>query len=366
MQNKKLSLIITTYDDIKNPHYGGGGAVAVHELAKRLRSKYNVSVISWNYNGKNNEKIDGVQYQRFGLEYLSPKPAMFIYQLLLPFITMTKSYDILLESFCPPFTTAFLPLFTKKTVIGIVHMLAAEDMERKYYFPFHLIENRGIKKYQKIIVTSKVLKNKILTINPKCSVSIISNGIDRVSKKNYKNGKYLLFLGRIEIDQKGIDLLVSAFHKFRDTNNDDFQLIIAGDGNAKEMQKLKQLLKDFDMTKSIKLVGKVSGRKKAELLRRAACVVISSRFETFSLTALEAMAYGIPVACFNTEGLSWIPMKAAKKVRPYDTNALAKAILQIISNRKRATDMKKAGKEYARKFTWDSIAKQYEKYITNL
>src|SRR5215469_4268838 len=147
MHNKKLTIYFSTYDDIKNPYYGGGGAIAIHEVAKRLIKTHSVTVVSWNYSGKKKEVIDEVTYERFGNPFLTPKLAMFFYQLYLPYYARSKQFDVWLESFCPPFTTAFLPQFIKQPVVGIVHMLAAEDMERKYKLPFHLVQNKGIKLY---------------------------------------------------------------------------------------------------------------------------------------------------------------------------------------------------------------------------
>src|ERR1700722_2364192 len=241
MQNKNLSIYFSTYDDIKNPHYGGGGAIAVHEISKRLSKKYDMHVLSWDYCGKKKEKIEGVSYERFGFSSFSPKIGMFAYQIFLPFVMIQKKYDLWMESFCPPFTTAFLPQFSKKPVIGIVHMLAAEDMERKYKFPFHLIQNSGIKKYHHMITTSEMIKKKIEKIYPKISPIIISNGITAVYKPLLNKKNYILFLGRIEVDQKGIDLLISAFKKFYE-KNENYKLIIAGSGDTREIAKVKEII----------------------------------------------------------------------------------------------------------------------------
>jgi phosphatidyl-myo-inositol alpha-mannosyltransferase len=365
-KNKKLSLLISSYDDIKNPYYGGGGAIAIHELAKRLSKKHNIKILSWNHSGKKKETIDGVNYERIGFSFIPPKPAMFLFQISLPIFSMFKDYDLWMESFTPPFTTSFLPLFTKKPIIGIVHMLAAEDMQRKYKLPFHLIENIGIKKYRNIITTSKNIKEKIIKINPYCSVAIISNGINKIYDRENSRKNYILFLGRIEIEQKGLDLLIPAFKKFNTAHNNSYKLIIAGSGHPKELTKLKQIIIDCDVSKSIISTGKVTGKAKTQLLNNASCVVIPSRFETYSIVALEALAHNLPIVCFNINGLSWIPQKAAKKVHPFDINKLYEAISYIVSHPSITNTMKIKGRNYAKKFTWDSISTTYDNYITHI
>lgn len=365
MENKNLPIYFSTYDDIKNPHYGGGGAIAVHEVAKRLSKKYDIRVVSWDYNGKKKETIDGVKYERFGMPMLSPKIAMFAYQLGLPFIAAKKTYTLWFESFCPPFTTSFLPEFTKKTVVGIVHMLAAEDMERKYKLPFHLVQNSGIKKYNHIITTSEMIKKKIEKIYPKISPIIISNGVTAVYKPLLNKKKYILFLGRIEVDQKGIDLLIGSFRQFHSQKN-DYQLIIAGDGDPKEIAKVEYLIKSLNLKESIVMKGKVTGKTKETLLKNAACVVVPSRFETYSLVALEAMSHGTPLVCFAIDGLSWIPKNVVKKVNPFAVESLAKTLMSIVSDKEATQKMVKEANAYAKQFTWDAITKKYIEYISSL
>lgn len=356
--NQNQTIIISTYDDIKNPHYGGGGAIAIHELAKRLKDKFAIKVLSWDYNGKKKEVIDGVMYERFGNHHLSPKIGMFAYQFMLPFMIKQKKHDLWFESFCPPFTTAMLPLLSNKPVIGVVHMLAAEDMERKYKLPFHLVQNFGLKTYRSIIATSEGLKQKIQTIHPKGTITVISNGIEKVFTPLKKREKYILFLGRIEYDQKGLDLLLDGFSSLTKQIR-GYKLVIAGSGDPLEIEKVEQKIAELHLQKEVILKGKTTGKAKELLFRNATATVIPSRFETYSLVALESMAYGTPVIAFGIDGLSWISKKAALKVKPYDTALLAKAMLTIITDGMVTESLKKEGNNYAKNFTWEAIANKY-------
>jgi glycosyltransferase involved in cell wall biosynthesis len=356
------TIYLSTYDDIKNPNYGGGGAVAVHEVAKRLSKNYNVRILSWDYSGKKQEAIDGVLYERFGFPFLSPKVAMFVYQIALPFVARRKNFDLWLESFCPPFTTSFFPLICNKPVVGMVHMLAAEDMERKYKLPFHVVQNAGMRLYKHIIVTTEQLKNQVQFITPKSQVIVISNGIPNVFKPITKKQNYILFLGRIEVDQKGIDLLFDAFSIFQLKQN-AYKLILAGSGTPEEEKKMQKLFTKTNLSNSVQIVGKVEGIEKEKLLRNAACIVIPSRFETYSLVALEAMAYGCLIVCFAINGLSWIPKNAAKKIKPFEKNAMAEAINQIVTNKVEMQSIVTIANAYAKQFTWDEIGRNYNLYV---
>lgn len=356
---KKLSkIIISNYDDIKNPYYGGGGAIAVHETAKRLAKEFEVKVITGSYPGCRNEIIDGVAYVRIGSSVLGPKLGQLIFHILLWRQILIRRFDLWIESFTPPFSTSLLPLLTKKPVIGLAHMLSGEDMVKKYKLPFEFFERIGLKCYKNFIVLTESIKEKIKIINPRASIEVIGNGVNLPNgapEKNLKN--HILYIGRIEVNQKGLDLMLSSYKKITDNIQKD--LIICGSGLPREIGKIKNLIGELGLELRVKMLGRVAGEQKEKLYREAAMVVLPSRREAFSLVALEALIHQAPLICFDIEGLRWIPDNCAVKVEPFDENDFAKAMENIANNQEFARPMIDAGWEFGRTQTWD---KQYEKY----
>src|SRR3989344_7293123 len=155
-----MKIIISIYDSINNPYYRGGGAYAAHEIAKRLAKKHLITVICGAYKNSKDQVIDGVNYKHIGFKFTGPKLSQLIFSLLLPFYAMRSNFDIWLENFQAPHSTGFIPLFTKKPVIGITTTLHAEDFFKKYKIPFHFIERMGIKTYQHLIVLNQSLERK--------------------------------------------------------------------------------------------------------------------------------------------------------------------------------------------------------------
>ncbi|HSW96325.1 MAG TPA: glycosyltransferase family 4 protein [Candidatus Saccharimonadales bacterium] len=361
----KKQVIISSYDDLKNPYFAGGGAHAVHSVAKRLASsKYAVTVITGRYPGSKNESIEGVTYQRTGTSFLGAQLDQLTFQFCLPFHVITKRFDCWIESFTPPFSTTFLQLFTRKPVIGLVHMLSGEDMKRKYIFPFDLIEKIGLKTYKTIIVTSTTIKHKIQAINTKAKIVVISNGIEKIYVGKTNQREHILFLGRIEVNQKGIDLLLNAYAKI--VNKIKYPLYLAGSGEKKEEAKLDRLMEVHAISKKIKRLGRVNDEEKETLYQNALFVVIPSRFETFSSVALEAMAHGRAIVCFDIDGLKWIPKNSSIKIKPFDEALFANAILTLVKDTKKTKEIGIAGQEYAKKLTWENITEEYEKVILSV
>ncbi len=364
--SQKPSIIFSNYDDRKNPYYGGGGAVAVHEVAKRLVDASSITVVTGKYPGSKDEMIDGVFYKRIGTSKIKPPLALMVYQLLLPFYAMKMKYEVWVESFTAPYSTAFLPIFTRKPVIGLTHLLAGRPMYRKYKIPFHWIEKIGLKFYKYVIALNDELKNQILSANKKAQVAIIPNGVPEslISAEFEKQGNHILYLGRIDYKQKGLDMLLEVYKKI--ANNTNLNLIIAGGGEQKEIDKLMENIKNLELATRVHYVGKAEGETKEKLFKEAKVFVMTSRFEAFPLTLIEAWCYKCPVVLFNIDVLRWIPESFTKKIEPFSVEKFSQELLNLSNSQEEWKIMGEKAKEFSQKFSWNNASRMYEEFIRNV
>lgn len=355
---EKSRIVISNYDDRGNPWYAGGGAIAVHEVAKRLASSHEVSIVTGSYPGaKCEEDVDGVKYRRIGIGCLGPWVGQLSYWFWLPLFAMSHSFDVWFDSFTPPFGVSILPLVTTKPVIGLIHMLPGADMWRKYHLPFFLFERIGLRWYRHIIVLSSSMEESIKQYNKRARIYVIPNGIDIPASYHGDGKKHILFIGRIEVNQKGLDLLMDAYGAI--CSKTDYPLVIAGSGIESEMRKLRSLIEALPCANRIRLVGRVTGEEKERLFNEAVSVVVSSRFETFSIAALEALAHGVQVVGFDISGLSAFPVDVVSKAHPFSTTDLAKKILESVTHPKPEHECRDAVKKYR----WEDIAESYKEVI---
>src|SRR5687767_3247856 len=138
------NVVLSIFDDVGNPHYGGGGATVAHEVATRLAKDHRVTVYTGSYRGASSRDRDGVRYVFLPVGWAGPRAGQILFQLLLPFVALAKRPDLWIESLTPPFSVSLLPLFCRAPVIGLAQMLGAVDMARKYRLPFPLVERRGL------------------------------------------------------------------------------------------------------------------------------------------------------------------------------------------------------------------------------
>lgn len=357
-------IVFSNYDDINNPFYGGGGAFAIHETAKRLAKYYKVTVITGNYKGAKDAKIDGVKYKRIGTNKFGPKISQLLFQLHLPLEVIRSDFDIWFESFTPPFSTTCLQFFTRKPVVGLIHMLSGIDMERKYKFPFTFFEKMGLRTYKYFIVTNPNDTVRIQQLNGRAKIFTIPNGVEIFNAKKTPKKNQILFLGRIEVNQKGIDLLLKAFKKILKKKN--INLVVAGNGDDEQIRVLKDLIIKNKIQKNVILKGRIKREDIGYLFAESKCIVVPSRFETFSLTSLEALANGLPLVHFDIHGLSWIEEKSSKKVKPFDINKLSETILEVVSENNTRNKLTQNSKFFAKKFSHEKNRNLYMKLINEI
>jgi len=126
----------------------------------------------------------------------------------------------------------------------------------------------------------------------------ISNGIELIKGDVRKKDKKIVFIGRIDVHHKGLDLLVNAVSKLNDFSEYLFE--IYGDGPEKEMVKLRKMIEASNCDSKIKLYpGRLNEIQIVSLLNSSAGFVHTSRYEGEPLMVLNALHNNCPV--FATE-----------------------------------------------------------------
>ena len=168
-------------------------------------------------------------------------------------------------------------------------------------------DKKAIKNANAIIVNSKYTGKRVEKIyNRKDYVVIypnVSNFFRRLSEKDileYKKSmqikKPLLFVHGRLIPDKKIEYALKIIEKIPDC-----ELIISGNSEKKYLEKLKLIVKNKNLGRRVKILGKISSEELLNLYNTAATFIMCTPKEDFGITSIEAMACGCPVVAWGDE-----------------------------------------------------------------
>jgi len=139
----------------------------------------------------------------------------------------------------------------------------------------------------------------------------------------------------------------------------DTRLILIGSGP--ELEKIQMLVDEKELTDKVSFLGRQNDVSK--LIPCADVYMLPSEYESFGLTALEAMSCCVPVIGTSGSGMDdFLGDKAAGFLYPVgDVNAMVKGCVRILENPELAEEMGKKGRERAiEKYNIDYIVDKYE------
>jgi glycosyltransferase involved in cell wall biosynthesis len=133
-------------------------------------------------------------------------------------------------------------------------------------------------------------------------------------------------------------------------------LDIVGDNRTTPRLDLAGLAASSGVSRQVRLSGFVDEAGLATRLAAADVFLSLSDYEGFGMTALEAMARGIPVVAANRLALSETCGDAALLVDPSDVSEIAAAISLLLSDPARHSDFVDRGRAHAARFVWSATA----------
>lgn len=232
-----------------------------------------------------------------------------------------------------------------------LHSNFVDFLKKKYGIPFVITEHRGRltqetiqpklynqvqKIYQNanaVIAVSSALAaglKKHAKINAAIIPNIVSLKIFACQTPSKKNPDIFRFIAIGGLGQvKGFDLLIQSFAEaFSDST---VRLDIIGEGNQRGF--LQNLIDKLNLREQIKLLGLKTREEIANEFCQSDVMVISSRFESFGVVGIEALASGLPVVATDCGGpKDFINADNGILIPKNDTLALTEALINIRKN----------------------------------
>lgn len=217
------------------------------------------------------------------------------------------------------------------------------------------IETKGFAEANLLISVSSYTRDLLTSVYGVDSekVRVVHNGIDKLLDKKYPkdflaDAPVVIFVGRLTI-QKGPEYFIQIAKQVTKVFPDTV-FVFAGDGDM-----YKQLVESSamnEMTGSVLFAGFLQAGPKTALYHRADVFVMPSVSEPFGLVALEAAQMAKPVIVSKTSGVAEA-LPSAIKVDYWDTDLMAKYVIELISDKERSNFIGQNLKKESEEVSWD-------------
>jgi len=358
-----MRILHTIYDHPDNPWVGGGGAIRALELNRRLVERgHEVTVLSGAFPEATDGSEAGIEFCFLGnpAGYLK-STFSFAYQANRFSRSRAHEYDVVVEDFAPWNPVFACCLHGTPSVLHVNHREGLNMLKRRPLagWPFFLVEKFYPSRFRYVTALSEWTRKKIN--RPDAFVLPAGIGEDMVEEGARQalttpRESIIVYIGRLEINNKGLDTLVEASGRLGDV-----RILLAGRG--RDEQRLREMSRGLP----VEFLGFVTEEEKRGLLKRAGALVLPSRFEGWGITVLEAAAFGTPVVVSDIPELAYsVDDGYGVSFRTGDPLDLADTLRALLGDTAAREAMGQRAFEAARRHTWDKVAGLYEEYLSGI
>ena len=254
-----------------------------------------------------------------------------------------------------------------------------EKFETQYNFARRIRSERLIYSSANMVIATTPLQMEVLTREyeaPPEKCRMIPPGYDdnrffpvgastenALRQKFGFDGQVVMAIGRLARN-KGYDLLIRAFELVAERNPHVLLYLAVGGERLNEAEQvilaeLKRLVGELHLGERVRFGKFIPDEELADYFRAADVFVLSSRYEPFGMTAIEAMACGTPVVA-TTHGGFWRTLEWGVNglfADTFDPVDLGVTISRPLLSPELTARLSWNGAEHARRsFTWAGIA----------
>jgi glycosyltransferase involved in cell wall biosynthesis len=305
--------------------------VPIHKKDIHYWTQKEILSYSWKANNKVKELMEMHHYDVIHAFFTIPCGALaYLYKKKVPFVVSLRGSDV------PGFNERF----------GV-----------QYVFLKPMIKEIW-KKADAVVANSEGLKELALETNPQQAISVIHNGIDISEftpndRKKTDGYLQLICVSRL-IERKGIRYLLQAIGELK---HEKIRLTIVGEGN--QLLELKNLTSKLNIEDKVVFKGYLDHSKLAEAYQQSDIFVLPSLNEGMSNAVLEAMASGLPIITTDTGGTVELLDDNGLIVGMQDSESIANAIMQLIKDPAKISEMGEKSRTMAETLSWRHVAQKY-------
>jgi glycosyltransferase involved in cell wall biosynthesis len=362
-----MKILHLLYESRGDPFGIGGVGIRAYEIYRRIQERHDVTLLCRKYPGARDGKVAGLRHIFVGTESRSLTKTLLSYAYHASRFVQRHGleYDIIIEEYSPAIPTFYqrslrtpvvlqvqgytgILYFRKYNLFYAVFLFLSELLRTWFYTNFIFINHEMMEKfYLKREKHSAVIPNGI-------SSQLLDIPDDEMD--------YILYIGRIDVYGKGLDILLDAYGEFFQSFP-EIRLVIAGDGRDRERFQSMLMKLPEGIRKNIEMPGWISDERKGSVFSKAVFVVFPSRHEAQPIAVLEAMGSGKAVLVSDLPEFRFVKdTGAGTEFKAGDARSLVQAMKELVTHGERK-EMGQRGREWVKHYLWDNVALKYEGFL---
>jgi glycosyltransferase involved in cell wall biosynthesis len=264
----------------------------------------------------------------------------------------------------------FIALFLKRYQLAFLNNYVTQKLILWYHIGKQRYElNYIIKNTNAFVMLSERFKTELYSLapalqryNPK--IHGIGNPFERpnlqVEKLEKENS--ILFVGRLNILQKRVDLLLQIWKQLH-KSCPDWQFWVVGEGEDQEF------MKTFCKENKLDRVTFFGKDNPTDYYKKAKLFHMTSAFEGFGNVLVEAQSYGCVPILFNSYSAAQDIVNHDTDgilVKPFDTNAYVFQTLKLINNPEKLQNLALNAFENVSRFSYEATYKKWDTVFKSL
>ena len=224
-----------------------------------------------------------------------------------------------------------------------------------------------------MLVLGEYWKKQMATIVAVDKIEVLYNGVECPEENPYNaDGKYILYMGLLK-KTKGTYDLIDAIKLIDSELSQEIKVYLCGVDENGETEKLcgkadAEYVTEHGLQNRIVMPGWIDKNTRLALFKNTQICVLPSYYEALSMTALESMAYGIPLVTTDISTMPELLGSQIKLVNPGDINGLAKEILSLEKDKMKRCqyseiEYDRAKNIFKKELIFDRVIGFYEKLI---
>lgn len=347
-----------------NHNLGSGGAEKlIHDMAIEMKNKgEDVSVVL--LTSKNGVYDNSLLEKGIKVIHLSDKWDIYNPINIIKLIKKLREYDIVhTHIYSAQLWTAFASYFLPKKIKYITTEHNTTNSRRgKWYFK--LLDKWMYQRYDSIVTITQEVQECLtnwIGESKLFKMEIVKNGI---FLENYSNASPLKRELLKLTDSNKVIVMIARFDKQKDHKtivnamqylDSNYKLLLIGKGELENEIKIQ--VKKLSLDEKIDFLG--YRKDIPEILKMADVCVLSSHYEGLPISALEAMASGIPFVATKAPGLKDLVVGAGEVFEPENSLELSEIIKKICTDDGYRLEISKKCMARAKEYDIKETVKEY-------